>query len=147
MVSILYLLVDRDACNIEMWDYVVVTGGRETPTQVTVYNSDGFVEDLANMHTGRSVHGCGHYVDGENRLVYLVTGGDDFTGFTSSTELLVEGNPEWLFAGPLPSSRVGLRVVSVDNRILATGGSYTVFLTLTIMCKYQGVTLITGIMT
>ena len=58
----------------------------------------------------------------------LVTGG--FTGsgaegaFLSSTELLVETAPAWVFTGELPSRRDGPRGANIDNKIFLTGDDY-----------------------
>ena len=38
--------------------------------------------------------------------------------FLDTTELLVAGSSHWRFAGNLPTSRWGLRGVSVNNRII-----------------------------
>ena len=38
-------------------------------TRVTVYNTNGWVEDLPSLITGRFDHGCGHFVNNENKLV------------------------------------------------------------------------------
>ena len=59
----------RSACSIEMKEMVILTGGEYTKNFVTVYNNKGFVEDWPRMEHGRSNHGCGHYVNTENRVV------------------------------------------------------------------------------
>ena len=35
----------------------------------TVYDVNGFVEDLPNMNFARTHHGCGHYINSDNNLV------------------------------------------------------------------------------
>ena len=52
-----------------MKEMVILTGGIHTKNFVTVYNNKGFVEDWPRMEHGRSNHGCGHYVNTENRVV------------------------------------------------------------------------------
>ena len=66
-----------------MTDVVVVTGGQYTVhvsanggytnyftrTEVSVYNSGGWVEDLPGLNTGRHGHGCGHFVNTDNEVV------------------------------------------------------------------------------
>ena len=55
----------------------------------------------------------------------MVTGGQDGTRNTmSSTELLKETATTWVLAGELPTPGSGLRVATVDNRILLTGRDY-----------------------
>ena len=48
---------------------VIMTGGYYTLQLVTVYNKKGWVEDLPSLNQGRRSHGCGHYVNTENKLV------------------------------------------------------------------------------
>ena len=52
--------------------------------------------------------------------MYLVTGGYDH-GYLSSTETLVDGAATWSTAGELPVAMLGLRGVSLNNKILMTG--------------------------
>ena len=53
----------REACAIEMPDYVVVTGGaHDTRSKVTVYSEQGWERDLPSLTQGRAEHACGHYV-------------------------------------------------------------------------------------
>ena len=46
-----------------------------------------------------------------------INGGD----YIASTELLVHGASSWSEAGPLPHAMYGLRIVSIDNKIISTG--------------------------
>ena len=61
-----------------------------------------------------------------NSQAYLVTGGREDAMATSTTELLVEGEPVWTVlpgSGDLPiGAAVGLRTVSVNNELIACGG-------------------------
>ena len=53
-----------------MEEMVILTGGSlDTRTQVTVYSSEGRVEDWAQLQTGRSSHACGHFVNTDNQVV------------------------------------------------------------------------------
>ena len=52
-----------------MEETVIITGGFKTRTQVTVYNTEGFVEDWPSLNTGRYYHGCGHFVNTHNQVV------------------------------------------------------------------------------
>ena len=51
--------------------------------------------------------------------MYLVVGGQNT--LTASTELLVQGAAGWTEAGPLPHKMYGLRTVSINNAVIATG--------------------------
>ena len=64
-------MVYRSACSIEFEDKVVLTGGFDHTeiTRVAVYDVDGFVEYLPNMNHKRSDHGCGHYIDSNDKMV------------------------------------------------------------------------------
>jgi len=113
-----------NACSIEFEDTVILTGGAYTMTKASVYSIDGYLEDLPDLKEGKRGHGCGHYVNEDNELVYLVTGG--YTGkheFTVSTEILVSGSSSWTQVGDLPTVPiVGLRGASINNKIIMTGG-------------------------
>ena len=53
--------------------------------------------------------------------MYLVTGGYFGILDRADTEILVHGASVWTRAGPLPQGVSGIRAVSVDNSIIATG--------------------------
>ena len=56
----------REACAIEMPDYMVLTGGaHDTLNKVSVYSEQGWVRDLPNLIWGRAEHACGHYVQND----------------------------------------------------------------------------------
>jgi len=112
----------RFACSIEMAEVVILTGGADTRSLVTVYNNAGFVGDLPSLNTGRYSHGCGHFVNTDNQVVYLVAGGYTGSSYLTSTELLVDGDSSWVEAAPLPLAMSGLGTVSLDNTIISTGG-------------------------
>ena len=57
------------ACAIEMQDTVVVTGGSGPSATVQVYNISGPQEQLPDLRTARSGHGCAHFLDSQNRVV------------------------------------------------------------------------------
>ena len=68
-MSIMMLAVSREACTIDMGEYVVVTGGAATPRQVAAYRATGWDADLPSLATGRRDHACGHYVNSDNHGV------------------------------------------------------------------------------
>ena len=68
-VNNIYHVIIRYACSIELEEVVILTGGADTKSLVTVYNNAGFVEDLPSLNTGRSLHGCGHFVNTDNQVV------------------------------------------------------------------------------
>ena len=43
-----------------------MTGGQHTLSNVTVYNTNGWVRDLPDLKVKRRAHACGHYV-GDNQ--------------------------------------------------------------------------------
>ena len=59
----------RYACSIELKEMVILTGGKNSKTKVTVYNNKGFVADWPELKTGRYEHGCGHFVNTDNKVV------------------------------------------------------------------------------
>ena len=58
--------------------------------------------------------------------VYIVTGGRYFNALLASTEtLLKEGGTAWQSAADLPSARMSVRGVGLDNgRFMVVGGRY-----------------------
>ena len=50
---------------------MVITGGDYTMSTASIYSIDGWVEDLPNLLTGRSGHGCGHYINNDNKMVSI----------------------------------------------------------------------------
>ena len=52
--------------------------------------------------------------------MYLVTGGGSGPDLWSSTETLVDGASAWTFSGNLPFQMLGLRGVSLNNKIFLT---------------------------
>ena len=56
-----------------MEDIVILTGGGGTRNTVSVYSTEGWVEDLPDLLTGRYDHGCGHYVNNDDKMVTPVT--------------------------------------------------------------------------
>ena len=63
------------ACTIELDDLVVVTGGRYNPTRVDVYDIDGWSKELPKLINGRWNHGCGKYINTDDKMVNCTTGG------------------------------------------------------------------------
>ena len=70
-LKVLHVDFFRHACSIDVkeTEKVILTGGRYTKTKVTVYNTEGFVEDWPELKTGRYTHGCGHFVNTDNKVV------------------------------------------------------------------------------
>ena len=52
-----------------MPEQVILTGGVKTAHNVTVYNREGFLEDLPNLKEARFRHGCGHYINTDKKVV------------------------------------------------------------------------------
>ena len=113
-----------------------MTGGVRSKQRVSVYTTQGWLEDWPSLHRSRIQHGCGQYVNTEDKMVsamvscnvmmplshsccqvYLVVGGY----LTASTELLTEGAAAWTFAGPVPLAS-WISVVSIHNNVISTGG-------------------------
>ena len=49
-------------------DTVVITGGLDTLTTVSVYSVHGWVEDLPSLNIGRYLHACTSYMSGGKRV-------------------------------------------------------------------------------
>ena len=53
---------------------MVITGGYGSFSIASVYTTAGWSEDLPTLDEGRYRHGCGHYIDNNNKMVtYLST--------------------------------------------------------------------------
>ena len=50
---------------------VIITGGRYSNVgrRVSVYNEQGWVEDWPSLNKWRYDHGCGHFINSDNKLV------------------------------------------------------------------------------
>jgi len=116
-------------CSIQFDDYVVITGGYDASgsisATVAAFNDDGFLYYFPPLVEARGLHGCGHYIDNDGNMVYLVTGGAiNSTSTTKTTELSINGGA-WFTVSPsgdLPTPRIGLRCVSLNNQVICTGG-------------------------
>ena len=91
-------MVSRQSCVIQLTDRVVVTGGISGHNEdedvigngcnylnlkiknefnivfvatVRTYNQDGFLNDLPDLGNIRANHGCGYYVNNDNKLVLI----------------------------------------------------------------------------
>ena len=70
-LKVLHVDCFRHACSIDVkeTEKVILTGGKYTKTKVTVYNNEGWVADWPELKTGRYTHGCGHFVNTDNKVV------------------------------------------------------------------------------
>merc|ERR1712110_162339 len=113
----------RQACSITLTDHVVLTGGEDTLTRVSRYEESGWVRNMPSLNQGRAGHGCtAFFIRGQQ--VLLVTGGwDGDYNSLDSTELLRPGS-DWqvITSARLPRPMIGVRVNTVDNRVLLSGG-------------------------
>jgi len=106
------------SCGIQHGDYFVITG-----VENEVYDINGFVEELPSLNTPRKEHGCGHYKNNDDKVVYLVTGGYLIYEYLDSTELLIKGDESWIISEKkLPTGRFGLVGISINNKIFMIGG-------------------------
>ena len=55
--------------------------------------------------------------------MYLVAGGYSSSShaYLATTELLVHGHQSWVHSGALPHAAYGIRAVSLNNHVIATG--------------------------
>ena len=69
-----YCLHFSSACSIELDNKVIVTGGTFNQTRVFVYNMDGWIMELPQLITGRFGHGCGQYINTDDKMVNYFSG-------------------------------------------------------------------------
>ena len=114
----------NSVCAIELREKVIITGG-DLFKGVRAYNNEGFMEAevLPDLLQKRKQHGCGHFVNGENKIVYLVAGGfSPEVELLSSTEIFEMGSESWIEVGKLPSPLSQLKGISINNKVIMTGG-------------------------
>ena len=121
---------------------MLVTGGGASPTTVSRYGKEGWIEDFSSgLNTGRWRHGCSSFLSEDyervclsrdleskdNPLtinqVLLVTGGWTGQERLDSTEVYRPSAGEWreVHSGVLPRPMRGVRVVTLNNRALLFG--------------------------
>ena len=102
---------------------MVLTGGAFSPVTVQRYNKEGFVETLHDLNEGRFHHGCSTYLQDDGKKFYIVTGGRPSAqeDFTSTTEVLAEGNTKWRLVGNLPAGLFSGKMATLDNRVFFFG--------------------------
>ena len=71
-------LIFSVACSIQFDDKVIITGGlsqvfNQFRKKVSVYNHSGFVEDLPDLNVRRYDHGCGSYLDENNKKAFCIS--------------------------------------------------------------------------
>lgn len=65
----MHLYSSACAINIPDTSTVVITGGNNARTTVSVYGLQGWIEDLPNLNYGREDHACLSYISGEGTRV------------------------------------------------------------------------------
>jgi len=123
----------RYTCSIEDndEDRVILTGGldKRNSKNVSVFDKNGFVEQLPDLLTGRFFHACGFFINNDKNKVLLVAGGYGYSRTLGritldSTESLLIGDSSWQTEGSLPNAVHGIKGVSISNKIFLTGGYY-----------------------
>jgi len=119
------------ACAIQVDKYLYLTGGfslaEKSEKTFIKYNEHGPMdEELPLLNHPRSYHACGFF-HSNNELVIVVAGGHG-TGrnnHLSSTEIWRNFSPMWeiVDGGDLPTPRAGLSALSINNKIILTGGT------------------------
>ena len=66
----LYLL--RWSCLIDEGETFILTGGRDSLEIVSLYNINGWLEDLDSLNTGRATHGCTQYTNNDGVKVRMM---------------------------------------------------------------------------
>jgi len=101
---------------------VVITGGEETLTTVSRYEESGWVSDMPSLNQGRKLHGCTAFMSGGQKVLMVTGGTVDGLNFFDSTELLRPDSGWQEITARLPRQMSGVRVNTVDNRVILSGG-------------------------
>ena len=71
------MYICRNSCEIEFENEVVITGSGQwnsfVSPSVSVYNENGWVKKLPDLNIARFLHGCGYFVNNDNKLVKWLT--------------------------------------------------------------------------
>ena len=119
------------------WTYDWTNGRWPKLSRVVSYNIKGEATRLPSLQTSRCAHGCGFYYNNDQLVsfklcivdidcilitqTYLVTGGQHSYFDESSTETLAKDGSQWVYAGPLPSARWGVRGARLGDKLIMTG--------------------------
>merc|ERR1712126_300278 len=117
----------------------ILTGNGDNYNNVDVFSLDGWIMELPQLITGRAGHGCGHFINTDNEMVYLVAGGGDFISANalSSTETLVNGAAVRTESGQLPLGLYQSQSLSLTNKIWLTGGYNGTYYTLDYILQFN----------
>ena len=135
LLSIQQFIFNRYACAIpdEDNEELIITGGYDTMTTVSVYNEAGWQRDLAPLNPGRQRHACGSYVNGGKRVNHvelclkvtfscqflIVTGGYGGGATLQSTRIFSDS--AWTGGLNLPDPMRSWGLTTIDNRVLLFG--------------------------
>ena len=114
---------------------LIITGGKETKTTVSVYNETGWQRDLAPLKQGRLEHACGSYVNGGKKVNHtvfcfkvtfscqflMVTGGWTGSGSSFDSTEIFSDNVWRTVAGKLPFPLKFMKGVTINNRVIIFG--------------------------
>jgi len=125
---------NKYACALQLEEYVLISGGdsfteTEVSSNVTVmYDVRGQMTKFPDLNVARKEHACSHYIDDNDKRVYLVTGGyaDDNSSYISSTEILRSPYKSWeiVETGELKTGLRGSTAATLDNTIFLLGGKW-----------------------
>jgi len=119
-----YNLIEEtvEACAVKLtWDTFLVTGGGYNTHVVLYNNTDGTGRRLQDLNYGRQKHGC-TLVQNETYTGVMVAGGWTGSDTLSSTEVMDIAEGTWQMAGNLNTGRDGLRILVLEDKIVAMGG-------------------------
>ena len=68
-------LFNSRSCSIELEDKVIMTGGShysDSKNKVHLYDEYGWIGDLPDLRHNREDHGCGYYMNTDNKMVDII---------------------------------------------------------------------------
>merc|ERR1712107_363108 len=110
------------SCLIDEGESFLLTGGVGSVSTVSRYNINGWVEDLDDLITGRTHHGCLQYSNTLGDRINLVCGGYDGSNILSSCEVNKVGERTWSPMTSLPGVRWAVRGLTIGSQVLMIGG-------------------------
>ena len=117
-------------CIVKIGSKIILTGGYDLDhvfDMVSIYDGNGHWYNGPKMTVPRYDHGCASMVLESKEFLVLAGGTGYFANNLDSVDILDIENENWISGPKLPQIRYGLRLLPMQNGVLAIGGVGTDF--------------------